>query len=248
MVDYAYGIRLDSEGSTTAIGSAADNVRILPEVSGNVRARPTIVANRHGQRAPTRAFIDSYDFVVEVTLAGEDTTVYTNRSTVLKRFLHHLERVWLTRTAPYQGTVEIPIIVTRPVRTGNPRQRLMIPCRALDPFWRDTSVTFNAVNPVSGVTVGGDAPIGDGVFVFSGFNGSTVLTHTTSGDTSTVNTDTTVNAVTVDVGLGTVKQLGAHVDSVMTAAEPWLIELQPGANAFTLSNGSVTFTGRDKWL
>jgi hypothetical protein len=252
MVDYAYGIRLDSEGSATAIGTAADNVRIIPEVAGGIRGRPTTIANRHGQTAPTRSFIDSYDFIVEVTLAyavpETGTTVYTNRSTVLKRFLHHLERVWLTRTAPYQGTVEIPIMVTRPIRTGNPRHRLMIPCRALDPFWRDTSVTFSAVNPVSGVTVGGDAPIADGVFVFSGYNGAALLTHTTSGDTITVNTDTTANAVTVDLGAGTVKQSAAHVDGVATMAEPWGIELQPGSNTFTLSNGTATFTGRDKWL
>ncbi len=82
-------------------------------------------------------------------------------------------------------------------------------------------------------------------------NGVQRLTNTTTGDWIELNTDTTTNAVTVDLSgdAVTVTQSGSDVDSVMTAVNPWLIELQPGSNSFTLSGtGSATFTGRDKWL
>jgi len=253
MADYAYGVRLNSEGGTTAFGASAENVRILPEVAPGLRGQPTTIANRHGQTLAGRTFYDSYDFVLELTLATDNldtgTVVYTARSAMLKRLTNPYERVWLTRTAPYQGIVELPILVRRPIQTGNPRQRLMVPCRALAPFWRSTTVTFSAVNPVSGVTVGGDAPIGDGVFVFSGGTDQ-VLTHTTSGDTMTIAGSSTP-AVTVDQSGDaiTVKVSAAHADAKMSASEPWGIELRPGANAFTLSGGgTVTFTGRNQWL
>jgi len=250
--DYAYGLRLDSEGSATAFGAAAGNVRILPEVAGAGRANPSTIANRHGSVQESRLFIDSYDFVVEITLSYGTpelpANVYENRSTILERFNNPYEKKWLTRTAPHQGTVEQLITVLRPIRTGNPRHRLMIPCRALEPFWRDTSVTHNAVNPVSGITVGGDAPIADGVFVFTGGTNQ-ALTHTTSGETITL-TGSSTPAITVDLSgpAITVQQSAANVDSVVTGSAPEMIELRPGSNAFTLSGGgSVSFTGRDKW-
>ena len=161
----------------------------------------------------------------------------------------NLERVWLTRTAPEQGDVEIPVVVTRPPQTSNPRHRLRIPFRTLDPFWRDRAVSFNGVDAAGGFLVGGSAPVGDAVLVFDGAGATATLTHTDTGDTVTIATDTTTNAVTVDCGDRSVEQLGAPVDGIMTASEPWLIELLADqANSFTVSSGSVTVTGRDKWF
>ncbi len=252
--DYAYGIRLDSEGSPTALAAIATNVRILPEVFAGQRAKPSRQANRHGSVLEARTFYDSFNFILQVDLdygVPEDPdTVYANLSTLLERISDNIERVWLTRTAPDYGAVEIPIIVLRTPQTSNPRHRIRIPCRALDPFWRDQAVTFAAVNPVSGVTTTGSAPIGDAVLVFSGAAASAVLTHTSSPDSDgiTITANTTVNAVTVDCEDRSVTQLGAPVDGVMTADKPWLLELRSNQlNAFTLSSGSATPTARDKW-
>lgn len=249
--DYAYGTRPDSSGSATPFGSAVDNVRILPEVSAPFRGRPTVVAHRPGSVLEGRLVAASFDFVLEIDLhRGTPATpadVYQNRSTVLQQ-LFPAEKLWLVRTAPHQGTVEIPIVVLRAPRTSNPRNRLRVPCRALDPYWRDASLTHTAVNPVSGVTNSGDAPTSDLSIGFSGTNGVQRLTNTTTGDWIELDADTTSLAITVSVLEGTVKQVATHVDSVMTANNPWLMELVPGANSFTLSGGgSATLSGYDKW-
>lgn len=251
--DYAYGIRLDSEGSPTALAAIATNVRILPEVFAAQRAKPSRQANRHGTILEARTFYDSFNFILQVDLdygTPEDPdTVYANLSTLLQRISANTERVWVTRTAPDYGNVEIPIVVLRPPQTSNPRHRIRIPCRALDPFWRDRAVTFSAVNPVLGVITTGSAPIGDAVLVFSGAATSAILTHTNTGDTITITANTTVNAVTVDAEDRSVVQSGAPADGVMTTSQPYLLELVRNAlNSFTLSSGSVTLTARDKWF
>ncbi len=251
--DYAYGIRLDSEGSPTALAAISTNVRILPEEFAGQRARPSRQANRHGTILESRTFYDSFNFILQVDLdygnPEDPDTVYANLSTLLKRINANTERVWVTRTAPDYGDVEIPIVVIRGPKTSNPRHRLRIPCRALDPFWRDRAVTFSAVNPVSGVTPAGSAPIGDAVLVFSGAATAAILTHTDTGDTITITANTTVNAVTVDCEDRSVIQSGAPADGVMTADKPWLLELLPDQlNSFTVSSGSVTLTARDKWF
>ena len=254
--NYQYGIRLDSEGSPTALAPVSTFVRILPEVFAKQRARPSVVANAHGSVLASRTFYDSFNFVLQIDadygVPESAATVYDNIATILGRVGHNLERVWLTRTAPTQGAVEIPFVVLREPRTSNPRHRLAIPCRALEPFWRDQAVTFAAVNPVSGVTTTGSGVIPDAVLVFSGAATAATLTHTNTGDTITITADTTVNAVTVDCGVRTVKQLGAHADALLTdtaTSKPWFIELIRNAlNSFTVSSGSVTLTARDRWL
>ena len=254
--DYAYGIRLDSEGSPTALAAIATNVRILPEVFAAQRAKPSRQANRHGTVLASRTFYESFSFVLQVDLdygiPEDPDTVYANLSTLLSRANHNLERVWLTRTAPDYGDVEIPFVIVRSPQTSNPRHRVRLACMALDPFWRDRAVTFSAVDPTAGVTTTGSAPIPDAVLVFSGAATAATLTHTPTGDTVTITADTTVNAVTVDCGARTVKQSGAFADAVLTdtpTSRPWFIELLAGqANAFTVSSGSVALTARDRWL
>ena len=251
--DYAYGVRLDSEGSGTAFGTDVDDARIPNETGPPFRVRPVVISNRHGEATPDRLFYASYDFIFEVTLAygtpNLPATVYSNKSSVTSRLLHHLETVWLQRTAPHQGDVEIPILIRRPPRSGNPPHRFRFSCRTKSPFWRDQALTHNAVNPVSGVTNGGDAPIADGVFVLSGGTNQ-VLTHTATGSTITI-VGSSTPAVTIDQSgtAITVKQSGSHADGLAQMGDPWGIELQPGSNAFTLTGGgSATFSGRDKWL
>lgn len=247
--DYAYSVRFDSEASKTAL-SGVDDVRILPEHSAGLRGRPSVVANRHGTVMEAKTFYDAWTFVLEATLTWDTASnVYQNRSGVLQRLVHDREQVWLVRTAPYQGDVEIPIRVLRSPRTTNPRNRLAIPCTTLEPFWRDTSTTFGAVDPTAGVTVGGDAPIADGIFSFSGTNGVQRVTNSLTGEWIEIDADTTTLPVVVYCGTGVVTQNGLPVDGFMTAKEPWLIELKPGTNTFSLTGGgAVSFSGRDKWL
>ncbi len=254
--DYQYGIRLDSEGSPTALAPISTMVRILPEVFAKQRARPSVVANAHGSVLASRTFYDSFNFVLQVD-ADYGTpelpeTVYANIATLLGRANDHLERVWLTRTAPDQGAVEIPFVVLREPRTSNPRHRIQIPMRALEPFWRDQAVTFAAVDPTAGVTTLGSAPIPDAVLVFSGAAVAATFTHTDTGDSLPITADTTVNAVTVDCGARTVKQSGVHADALLTpsaTSRPWFIELlRNQLNSFTVSSGSVTLTARDRHL
>ena len=252
--DYDYGIRLDSEGSPTALAAIATNVRILPEVFANQRARPSRQANRHGKVLESRTFYDSFSFVLQVDLdygiPEDPDTVYANLSTLLKRINANTERVWLTRTAPDYGDVEIPIVIVRTPQTSQPRHRIRVPCMALDPFWRDQAVTFSAVDPTAGVTPAGSAPIGDAVLAFSGEPTSATLTHPDTGDTITIAADSQTNDVIVDCEDRSITRAGAPLDGVMTADKPWLLELLPDQlNSFTLSGtGAVTLTARDKWL
>lgn len=249
--DYDYGIRLDSEGSPTSIPGIT-MARIQPEVFAGQRARPSVIANRHGTALESRTFYDSFNFVLEVDVdygfPETPAAVYENLADVLLRVNHYRERTWLTRTAPHQGAVEIPFVVLRSPQTSNPRHRLRVPCRALYPLWRDQAVSFSAVDPVLGVTTIGNAPEGESVLVFSGAAVSAVLTHTNTGFTITITADTTTNAITVDCGKATVKQLGADVDGVFDADVPEILELiEDTLNSFTLSSGAVTLTGRNKW-
>jgi hypothetical protein len=253
--DYAYKLRLDSEGSGTLISTWADMTRIAPEESPPLRFRSTVIANRHGDLSPSRFFYDNYDFSLEIMLSygtpETTTTVYSNRSEVLQRLTNHTQTVWLQRNTGHQGNVEIPIRVIRGPRTSNPDHLLSIICHTIDPFWRDQALTFSAVNPVSGVTNNGDAPIADSVIVLSGFSGTQRLTNTTTGEWVEVNADTTTNAITIDCGARTIVQSGSPADdtSNFAASDEWLIEVVPGANTFTLSgSGSATLTAREKWL
>lgn len=257
--DFNYTVRTDTGSHQNLVDLGyATNVRIPAETSPGQRARPSVIANAHGERLESRTFFGSYDFVLQVDLSygpvtpthadGSPGHVYENRSAVNALLLGHTERVWLGRTAPHQGAVEIPVIIQRVPRTGTPRHRVVFTCHALEPFWRDQSVTFSAVNPVSGVTVGGDAPLADGQFSFSGTNGVQRLTQSATGDWIELDADTTSTAIIVDAGTGTVTQGGTPVAG-MTAKKPWLIELFPGLNNFGLTGGgAATFTGRDKWL
>lgn len=250
--NYQYGIRFDSEGSPTTIPGVT-MARIQPEVFAKQRARPSIVANRHGSVLESRTFYDSFSFVLQVDLdygfPETPENVYESLADVLLRVNHSRERTWLTRTAPHQGAVEIPFVVLREPQTSNPRHRLRIPCRALEPFWRDQAVSFNAVDPVAGITTIGNAPEGGAVLVFSGAAVSAILTHTNTGNTITITADTTTNAVTVDCEARTVKQLGAHIDGIFDADVPEILELiEDTLNSFTLSSGAVALTARNKWL
>ena len=253
--DYAYGLRLDSEGSATLISTWAEMTRITPEASPNLRIRPTVIANLHGDAMADRAFYNNYDFSMEIQLSygtPETTTkIYENRSEVLQRMTDHTQKVWIERDTTYQGVVEIPIRTLRGPRTTDPDHRLAFICRTVEPFWRDVAVTHSAVNPVSGVTNGGDAPIHDAVLAFSGQNGVQRLTDTTTGEYVELDADTTSNDIIVDIGARTIKQSGADVDDIANfdSADPWWMEVVRGANAFTLSGGgAVALTARDKWL
>lgn len=256
--NFDYTVRPDSGSHQDLVALGyADNVRILPEVSGGMRARPKTITHAHGERVEGRTPVASFDFVLQVDVSygpippthgdGAPGHLYENRADINELMLGHTERVWVGRTAPHQGDVELPVIVQRAPRTGAPRNRLLFTCRALDPFWRDQAVSFSAVNPVSGVTVTGDAPIGDGSFSFSGTNGVQRLTHTTYSQWIELDADTTSTPIVVNCGTGSVTQSGSPVAG-LTSSDPWLVELQPGSNAFTLSGGgAVSFTGRTKW-
>ncbi len=253
--DYAYGLRLDSAGSPTLISTWGTVTRIIPETSPGLRINPTVIANIHGDSTPDRAFYNNYEFPLEIQLdygvPSTTTKIYENRSEVLQRMTHHTEKVWLERDTTFQGVVEIPFRVIRGPRTSDPDHRLAFICRTVSPFWRDAAVTHSAVNPVSGVTNGGDAPIHDAVIVLSGQNGVQRLTNTTNGEYVEVDADTTSNAITIDCAARTIKQSGADADDVanFTAGDPWFMELVRGANTFSLSGGgAATLTARDKWL
>jgi hypothetical protein len=253
--DYLYKLRLDSEGSGTAIPTWAIMQRMVPEMNPGLRINPTTISNMHGDITPDRAFFTNYDFTMEILLdygTPETTTkVYENRSEVVQRMLSYREKVWVQRTTAYQGLVELPFRVIRPPRTSDPDNLMQFVCRTVEPFWRDQSVTFSAVNPVSGVTHTGDAPIADAVIVLSGFNGAQRLTNTTTGEWVEVDADTTSNAITIDCGARTIVQSGAPADdtSDFDARDEWFMEVIPGANAFSLSgSGSATLTAREKWL
>ena len=253
--NYLYGLRLDSEGSGTAVSAWTTMWRITPEQSPVVRITPTVIPNRHGDLTPARGFYGNYDFVVEAlldyTVPESTSKVYEHRSELLQRMTSHVEQCWLTRDTDFQGLVEIPFRVLRPPQTTDPENLMSFICRTMEPFWRDQAVSFSAVNPVSGITNTGDAPIADGIIVLSGHSGTQRLTNTTTGEWVEVNDDTTSNAITIDCAARTIKQSGADVDGISNfdARDEWFMEVVPGANSFTLSgSGSATFTGREKHL
>jgi hypothetical protein len=254
-MSWAFAYTID----TNAISDWCTAVRIATEVATFPRGEPIVLpfhdAGVEGLLRPG----SSFDIPLEADLrytnsAGAVTHVdgaaghvYENRSNLLRYLTATDTRRWLQRTAPHQGAVEIPFRLITPATSGVPHFRQLFFLRTLDAYWREQTQR-TGVNPIPTITNGGDAPVADAIYTFSGFNGTQRLTHTPSGDYIEIVADTTVNSVVVDLLAGTVTQAGSPVPTVSELSSPRGIWLQPGSNAMSLSgSGSVAVDLYEKW-
>jgi hypothetical protein len=177
---------------------------------------------------------------------GAPGHVYEGRSEILK-LLKHTEKTWIQRTAPHQGSVEIPVIIGSEVTGSRPRNRILLPCTTLDPFWRET-VQRTAVNPIATITLGGDSPVSDAVYTFTG--GTTPkLTHDDTGDFIQVDSPG-ATPIVVDLLQGIITQGGTPVPGkLLDSNRQYLMELLPGVNNMSLTGaGSVAVDLYEKWF
>lgn len=257
--DYDYTVRVGS-GSHTALSTWCDTVRILPETSSGHRSRNHVIPTQHGVTTTSRKWFGSRTLYLEVFLSygptpathsdGSAGHVYENRSEVLSLLSAHTDTVWLGRTAPHQGDVEIPIEVVRPVSTSRPRHKLVFQVQTLDAFWRDQSQSTDLLLPTSdSLVVGGDAPVGDVIYEFGSSFSAAQFDHTDTDGGSFNCTNANGGTITIDCGERTTLQGGSAADDHVTTTKAWWDELQPGTNNFDLPTGStLTVKWYNKWL
>jgi hypothetical protein len=253
--DWDYGFAINGQ----QLSDYCTNVRIVPLSASFPKGEPVELpyhdAGVEGLYRPSGAM----DIPIEADLRYTDPSgavthidkgpghVFENRSELLKLFGRTDSTRWLQATFPHLGDIEVPFRVIIPPSTGTPHFRNLWFLRTLDSYWREQAQR-TGVNPVPTITVAGDAPVGDGVYTFSGTNGVQRATHTDSGDYIEVNDDTTVNPVVVDLLAGTVTQLGTPVPNSATFSTPRGIWLQPGVNNMTISGGgSLAVDLYEKW-
>jgi len=211
--------------------------RIHPEASAPLRGRGgQIVAYDEREAADPDSSYANFDFNFEIqTLRTEDAGVFEDRSEILKLLGQQGTKLYLVRTAPFQGTVEIPVTVLSAPTTTDPRNRISVVLHTLEPFWRGTEVT--GANPVSTITPAGDAPSRDPIVTLSAGTNQ-VLTNTLWGQAITI-TGSTGTPIVIDVGERTVLQGGSPAAALTEFSHPRWMQLLQGSNTFTLTGGGT---------
>jgi len=236
MADFVYSVRVEG-GAAVSLAPWTSMTRILPEVSAALRgSRGQAVAFDERDPATADRSYANFSFSFEAqTARGEDAGVFEDRSEILSLFGQQGSRLYLVRTAPFQGTVEIPFAVLSTPTTTSPRQRLAFILQTLEPFWRGTEVT--GVNPVSGITPAGDAPVRDPIITLSAGTNQ-VLTNTLWGETITID-GSTATPIIIDCAARTILQGGSPANDVVAFSHPRWMQLLQGINTFTLGGGGT---------
>lgn len=254
-----YNYRAGPAGSLESLLLYGNFVRLVAEWSTGRRGSNPTLAYQHGEFPSPRKFHRAANLAMEVGLRYTDDTgsithtdgdsghAYENLSN-LKRLFAGLQGqlVTLERTAPHLGTVTMEVEMLADAVPSQERHVFIFPLHAPKPFW--TGAQQTATSPPT-ITPAGDGPIDDMVIDLVGGT-DTRLTHDTSGAYVQIDGANPSGGVQIDVGAGTAVRItgGADYSSFLRVATPDWFELDPGANAVTVSGGgtaSVDFN--DKW-
>ena len=225
----------------TDIEQYAAAIRILPELFATDRGNNFVLPGIDGEYEAFDKDTGSVDFVLETFLGF--TTFYDDKEAISTLLFDKTQTVFLGRTVPLAVPVDVEIAV-RPIGvgttgSGSDRFRVRWPLRAVSPFWREQTQR-TSVNPISSITIDGDAHVADAVYTFTG--GTTpVLTNNTNGDVITLTDSPGASDVIVDVGARTIKRAGADWDANFEPNKQRWMRLEPGVNSMSLTGaGSVT--------
>jgi len=235
-------------------------IRFPVETSEGFRGSDPIGQYQHGQISSPRKFHPAKSINVEMGIKGRNPTtdiidhvdgeaghIYENFSS-LKQIMASTQGklVRLRRTAPDHGIEYLDLWQTDVARPSQNRQAYIWPMMAPRPFWTGTADNGNAPPTL---TVAGDAPIDDMVIDFTGTATDPRLTHDDTGDYVEYDGVLPAGGVRIDVGAGTCVRItgGADEAANLRVLNPWWMELDPGANATTLSEASGTAVCSVSW-
>ena len=216
------------------------------------RGGSVVVSGRHGTVINSHRFYNSRFLRLPVIIRPQGsaggTTPYEHlqeNTDELLGALHSLNELQVVRTMPNGDTRQIAgeaiaeVPITELGGGGGIYRLAIIQVECAYPFWHDTTGGLISDDGNSGsfvVTPGGTAPIGDSVWTFTAAG---VLTNTGTGDTLTITAGFTGSLV-IDMLTREVTHNGgaSQGDQYVEPGQKHWIELQPGANNFTLSAGS----------
>ena len=257
---WAYAYDVGPPGGTFVdILDFADSVRILDESTPGLRGSDPISQHVHGEVSSPRKFYSAITLSIEMQISGTNAAGaithgdgeaghrYENLGTMFRLFAGTQGKlVRLRRTSPHQGTVYMDMwLIDEPRPTQN-RFMYRVNMRAPHPFWVGAADTGNTPTTL---TVAGDAPIDDMVIDFTGGTDAR-LTLDATGDYIEIVGALPAGGVRVDVGTQSVTKItgGADYSNALRSLNPWWLELDPGANAVTLTGGgSVSVDWFTKW-
>lgn len=234
-------------------------VRVPNEWSTGRRGSNPVVQYQHGEYSTPRKFVRAANFMLELGLRYTDdvgAVVHSDgRPGHAYENLSHLKRLFgglqgalvrVERTSPEQGTVHIDCEQLGEARPSQGRSVFGWPLHAPKPFWQGASDDSNATPTW---TVGGDAPAGTLVIRIVGGT-DTRVTHDDTAAYVEIAGALPAGGVDVDVEAGTVLRVsgGADWSQHLVVNEPWWMELDPGANAVSVSGGgTVTASWVEQW-
>lgn len=140
----------------------------------------------------------------------------------------------LVKTLP-SGLVKTLFVYPRDIamieQDGKQLRAVSLVLNAPYPFWHGEIDENPGLSGSFSLTNDGTAPINDMVITF---NAAQTLTHVASGATIT----TEAGGITLDVGAGSNGLTGGDQDEIEVNS-PWIMEMVPGSNSFTVDTGSV---------
>jgi hypothetical protein len=242
MANWDYAWQVDGQ----ALSDYCVMVRLPSEFAMPRRGQHVEIPFHHGNRRPSGLHLAGGQFGLETTIRmtnpsgaithpdGAAGHAYENFGKLKELFTGKGgASPLLRRTAPHQGTVEIPVDLLSQVQSSQNRFTFLWLLSAADPFWSSTSVV-NETGPGS-FSVGGDAPVNDMIITFNA--GGTV------GLSGSLHALTGTSGMVVDVGARKVTT-GSEADLV--PATPEWMEFYPGS--VTLTGVSVNVDFYEKWL
>lgn len=254
MWDYDY--QAGPAGSLTDLSDLCTYVRVVAEWSTGRRGSNPIVQYRHGEYASPRKMVRATPVMLETGIrytdaAGAVTHTDGKAGHVEENFdaLKQLfgggagELVRLQRTAPNQGTVYLDVEQLADALPSQSRSIIAWPLLAPAPFWVGAADTGNTG---ATLTPAGSAPVGDAVVkILTGTDTKLVVDST--GDFIQIEGAVPAGGVAVDVGADTALRITGGADWSGHLRMSTAFELNPGANAVTLSGGTYSADWFTKW-
>ena len=239
-------------GSLTNLLDYCLGVRITTEWAAGFRGSNPVVQYQHGDFSSPRKFHPPANFILETTLRytnasglvthvdGAAGHVYENFN-AMKALLTGDQGtlVRIRRTNPDEGTVYMDVQLMSQVLPTQERHIFGWPLHGSKPFW--TGVAVTGETPPT-ITNPGSAPVMDAIVDLTGTANDARLTHDATGDYVEIAGALPAGGVAIDVGAKTALRIsgGADWSQHLVVNQPWWVELDPGANAMTVSESSGT--------
>lgn len=236
-------------GTLEALSDYCTFVRIIGETVAGRRGQNPVVQYRHGEYPAPRKFVRASSMMLETGLRytgpsgtitdpdGAAGHVYANKA-AMGRLLGAQagQLVRIHRTAPHQGAQYKDVELLEQATPTQSRSIFGWPLHSPHPFWMGPEDLAN-VPPT--LTVEGDAPIGNATIRLIDPATDAKLVVDSTGDFVQIVGALPAGGVTIDVASATATRItgGADWSNALRMSSAW--ELNPGANAVTLTGGGT---------